>query len=72
MATKNQKDWNEKLWKACEVGKLEDVKKAVANGADVNVVAVLFTKLTSIITVCRRDCSKIPSLHLESIHGLPI
>ncbi len=38
MAVVAQKvDWNVKLWNACKEGILEDVKKAVENGADVNV-----------------------------------
>ncbi len=35
MATKE--DWNQKLWVACSKGDFENVKKAVASGADVNV-----------------------------------
>ncbi len=38
MALKTKKiDWNVELWNACQEGKLEVVKKAVENGADVNV-----------------------------------
>ncbi len=41
MAASKIPNWDVLLWNACDVGNLEGVKKAVANGANVNVGVVV-------------------------------